>query len=256
MPKVSLGVVGRPGIIARCSWEYEVSEKGVACFWPWRPPGPPSVSGVVSLVNRMALVVNGAVTIVDEALPGGAGGDEAKTLSLETSETGGRALSSKTRPLQGCTWALLSKGNCVGGAAQDHEGSGCVVEAAVRSGAVIVAESLREEEWWAAPDISGPITFVCSWCTTIDGAMLSEFWLEGHGASGGPAADLDFSRTLWAWTSHGHAWTFPKTSRSFLKDSRWKGPFLLSLFPPDPSTKNKNIRLGPVHATISENLYW
>ena len=41
-------------------------------------------------------MVDGAVTGVDEVLPGGAGGDEAKTLSLETSVTGGRAPSSKT----------------------------------------------------------------------------------------------------------------------------------------------------------------
>ena len=44
----------------------------------------------VSVVERTVLAVDRAVTVVDEALPGGAGGGEAKTPSLETSETGGR----------------------------------------------------------------------------------------------------------------------------------------------------------------------
>ena len=74
---------------------------------------------------------------------------------------------------QGRTWALLSKGNSVRGAVQDREGSGCGIEAAVRSGAVMVAESARDEEWGATPDISGPTMFVCSWCAMIDRAMSS-----------------------------------------------------------------------------------
>ena len=40
------------------------------------------VSGAVSIVDGTELVVDGAVTVVDEALPGGAGGGEAKTPSL------------------------------------------------------------------------------------------------------------------------------------------------------------------------------
>ena len=50
--------------------------------------------------------------------------------------------------------------------------------------------------------------------------------------------------------------TFLRTSRIFSRDSRWKGPSLLSLLTPDPFAWNKDTRLRPASANLSETLYW
>ena len=68
------------------------------------------------------------------------------------------------------------------------EGTGVGVVGAPGSGSVMVVELIRTVvECRVAPGCSGPATLVCSWCTTMEGAMSSGSlcWLKIQGAGHG-----------------------------------------------------------------------